>query len=51
MQQVRPPASATQRKARAIRCHASQLDSSHEDAVLPPFVVDRLLRVGEVVFR
>ncbi|NOQ00156.1 PIG-L family deacetylase [Mycolicibacterium fortuitum] len=51
MQQARHQAWAKDRKVRAIGCYASQLDSPDGDAVLPPFVVDRLLRVGEVVFR
>lgn len=51
MQRARPQESAADRKVRAIRCYTSQLDSAAGDAVLPPFVVDRLLRVGEVVFR
>lgn len=51
MQQARPQTWAWDCKVRAIGCYASQLDAADGDAVLPRFVVDRLLRAGEVVFR
>lgn len=40
---------AVDRKTRAALCFSSQIDPG--DAVLPPFVLTRLLAVGEVVFR
>lgn len=40
---------AVSRKVAAARCYRSQFDS--DPPLLPPFVLDRLLAVGEVVFR
>jgi LmbE family N-acetylglucosaminyl deacetylase len=44
---------AVGRKQNAAQCYRSQIDSSTPDVqpVLPPFVVRRLLAVGEVLFR
>jgi LmbE family N-acetylglucosaminyl deacetylase len=45
--------SAADRKRRAVQCFRSQLESPSTGGppVLPAFVVDRLVAVGEVVFR
>lgn len=44
--------SALSRKQHAVQCFRSQFESSPErPAILPPFVLRRLLAVGEVVFR
>ncbi|OBI22244.1 LmbE family protein [Mycobacterium sp. E2462] len=49
---VPAPGWATARKRQAAQCYRSQFTSSgDEPAVLPPFVLDRLFAVGEVVFR
>ncbi|WP_246398229.1 PIG-L deacetylase family protein [Mycobacterium vicinigordonae] len=42
---------AVQRKSQAAQCFHSQLEPAGPDAVLPPFVLERLMAVGEVVFR
>ena len=44
---------AVERKTVAAQCYRSQFEGTdgQEAAVLPPFVIDRLLGVGEVVFR
>jgi hypothetical protein len=52
MSRVRLDRAATARKQRAATVFRTQL-TPHEpgaDAVLPPFVMRRLLAVGEVVF-
>lgn len=43
--------SATRRKVDAAQCFRSQFESDGFEAVLPQFVLARLLAVGEVVFR
>ncbi|MCV7172621.1 PIG-L family deacetylase [Mycobacterium manitobense] len=43
--------SATQRKVDAAQCFHSQFEPDGPEAVLPPYVLARLLTVGEVVFR
>jgi LmbE family N-acetylglucosaminyl deacetylase len=43
--------SATQRKVDAAQCFRSQFESNGLEAVLPQYVLARLLTVGEVVFR
>lgn len=42
---------AMQRKQRAAHCFRSQFEPHGPDAVLPPVVLDRLMAVGELVFR
>jgi hypothetical protein len=53
MSRVRLDLAAMARKQRATKVFRTQLTPgrSESDAVLPPFVVRRLLAVGEVVFR
>ncbi len=42
---------AVERKSQAAQCFHSQFEPYGPDAVLPPFVLRRLLSVGEMVFR
>ena len=42
---------ALDQKSKAAQCFRSQFEPYGPDAVLPPFVLHRLLAVGEVVFR
>ena len=42
---------ALARKSQAAQCFRSQFEPYSAEAVLPPFVLDRLMAVGEVVFR
>ncbi|MGK2866614.1 MAG: PIG-L deacetylase family protein [Mycobacterium sp.] len=47
-----PPAAAIALKEQAAQCFRSQFGAEHGgEPVLPPFVLPRLLAVGEVVFR
>ncbi|WP_236978672.1 hypothetical protein [Mycobacterium kiyosense] len=41
---------AVQRKRQAAQCFRSQFEPHGPDAVLPPFVLERLMAVGEMVF-
>jgi LmbE family N-acetylglucosaminyl deacetylase len=46
------PGQAIERKRQAARCYRSQFEPhAGESAILSPFVLERLLAVGEVVFR
>lgn len=42
---------ALARKSQAAQCFRSQLEPNDAEAVLPPFVLHRLMAVGEMVFR
>jgi LmbE family N-acetylglucosaminyl deacetylase len=42
---------ALERKSQAAQCFRSQFEPYGAEAVLPPFVLDRLMTVGEIVFR
>ncbi|OBH90352.1 PIG-L deacetylase family protein [Mycobacterium scrofulaceum] len=50
---VPAPGLAVNRKRQAAQCYRSQLRPGRDDTppILPPFVLQRLLAVGEVVFR
>jgi LmbE family N-acetylglucosaminyl deacetylase len=53
MFRVPPDRAAAARKREAVKAFQSQLTAygTDFDPVLPPFVIQRLLRLGEVVFR